>query len=250
MKAIRFFLAITWAAVCMSILSEWTFAQDTRPVLVELFTSAGCSNCPPAEKSLEFLKSQQPIGGADVITLAFHVDYYDTTLWSDPLASPMFTRRQELYGKQFRLDSIFTPQVIIQGKTPVAGVDMNRTISAIHDAIKLPAGKIDAFIDSGRLKINASGLPAHQGATLYVAIVEDGAPAKSFSGGERSGDSVVRELSGVGIVAENQSELSIETQIPLRPEWKNSYYVIFVQNNFNRRVLAVTKLITSDGRKG
>ncbi len=250
MKAVRFVLAVTWAAVCIVVQPGWTFAQDTRPILVELFTSAGCSNCPPAEKSLEFLKSQQPIGGADVITLAFHVDYYDTTVWRDPLASPMFTRRQELYGKQFRLDSVYTPQVIIQGKTPVAGVDMNRTISAIQEALKLPAGRIAAVIESGRLKISVSELPAHQGATLYIAVVEDGAPANSFSGGERSGDSVVRELSGVGIVAESQSELSTETQVPVRPEWKNVYYVIFVQNNFNRRVLAVTKLITSGDRKG
>ena len=248
MRAVRLLKAMTASiSLCLALLPTTAVNQrvQQRPVLVELFTAAGCSNCPPAERSIEFLHKQQPLTDIEIITLAFHVDYWDTTVWRDPLASPMFTRRQELYGKQFKLDSVYTPQVIVQGKTPVVGVDMNRTISAIHEVSKSAIGKIDAGVVDGMLDIDISNLPPHQIATVYLAAVQDDAPAVSFSGEKRSGNSVVRTLSGIGSIAEHQSELKLKTELPANSEWKPASYVIFVQNNLNRRVLAVKKIPAS-----
>ncbi|TAL43473.1 MAG: DUF1223 domain-containing protein, partial [Chitinophagaceae bacterium] len=102
--------------------------------LVELFTSEGCSSCPPADELIE--EVQEKYSGKNVIALSYHVDYWDRLGWKDPFSSADFTNRQEYYGGIFRLNSIYTPQAVINGETEFVGSNSAKLISSIEERLK------------------------------------------------------------------------------------------------------------------
>ncbi len=131
-------------------------AQETaaeHPVLVELFTSQGCSSCPPAEAVLANLA-----GRPSVIALAWHVDYWDGLGWKDPYSLPIATARQKTYRAQFARESIYTPQVVIDGADEIAGFNARGIDGLIAKAAKRPqAGPTLTLEASDRLVVGTAG---------------------------------------------------------------------------------------------
>ncbi|MBQ0717637.1 MAG: DUF1223 domain-containing protein [Sulfitobacter litoralis] len=134
------------------------FAQD-RPVVVELFTSQGCSSCPPADEMFAALSERE-----DVIALAFHVDYWDYIGWKDPFGAPAHAERQRAYAMTGGRTSIYTPEMIVNGKTDVVGAKPVELMEAINKH-KSDAAQVDLRIarDGDTLEIKAQTLSGAAG---------------------------------------------------------------------------------------
>ena len=182
--------------------------QTTRtPVLVELFTSEGCSSCPPADALLAKLDHGQPIDGAEIIVLGEHVDYWDNGGWHDRFSSHQYTERQNEYCGRLHVDSSYTPQMIVDGTDQFVGNDGAHAVRAILHAAQNSKVKLTLSqpVVDGR-KISASvSVPASTAqirGDLYAALV-DPTDTTEVRGGENGGHhlqhvGVVRSLQRVG----------------------------------------------------
>ena len=108
------------------------------PVLVELFTSEGCSSCPPADDVLARLEQDQPFPNVEIIALGQHVDYWNYLGWSDPFSAPAFSQRQGDYARAFARDGVYTPQMVVDGRAEFPGGNGAKARGAIIDAAKSP----------------------------------------------------------------------------------------------------------------
>jgi len=145
-------------------------ATDARPpVVVELFTSQGCSSCPPADEMLIEL-AMRP----DVIALSLHVDYWDYIGWKDPYGSPMITKRQQRYAAALGLRYVFTPQIIVDGGESMVGSDRGAVESAIATA-RARQKTVDVSFrpDGGGVVVIAAGQAPKAGATVWQAIYDE-----------------------------------------------------------------------------
>lgn len=120
-----------FAALGLSVMTVAAAAQG--PVVVELFTSQGCSNCPPVDELLAQLAEQE-----DVIALALHVDYWDYIGWADTFADPAFTERQHAYARAAGSTVVYTPQLMIGGQTPMVGHQPMAVFNEIMDHADAP----------------------------------------------------------------------------------------------------------------
>jgi hypothetical protein len=218
-----------------------------QPVLVELFTSEGCSSCPPADRALTLLEKQQPVNAADAVTLELHVDYWDGPSWKDAFSSAMYTQRQQEYASAFKLDSDYTPQMVVDGQSEFVGSDLGKATSVIGKSAESIKGKIDAKVNGDLVKISVKNLPHHEAATVFLAAAEDNL-SSDVSGGENAGaklshTSVVRELTAAGMIDKDNDKFDVEIALPSQPSWKkeNLRYVIFVQENASRKILGVSR---------
>jgi len=219
-----------------------------KSVLVELFTSEGCSSCPPADRTLAFLKKEQPVAGADVITLAYHVDYWNYIGWTDRFSSPQFSRRQESYTGKFALDSIYTPQIIVDGNAQFTGSDGGRAAGEIGKAAETRKGTAALSLTNGELKAAFADLPPTEGATVHLAIAEDDLSSDVERGENRGSKlqhvSVVRELRDIGKIGAGLSGGEASAKVEFKPEWKkaNLHLVVFAQDEKTKNILAVAAI--------
>lgn len=167
------------------------------PVLVELFTSEGCSDCPPADRLLELLDTKQPISGAQAIVLSEHVTYWNHQGWTDPFSLDDIDLRQKEYGDQFKLDSVYTPQAVIDGSTQLVGNNATGLETAIEHATATPKKTLsiaNAHWDKDAVSFSVQ-VPTDKGSKLVAALAADATGSK-ITRGENAG----RTLHHVAVV--------------------------------------------------
>lgn len=215
-----------------------TAMAETRPVVVELFTSQGCSSCPPADAFLHELSQRE-----DVIALALHVDYWDYIGWKDSFAQPAFTQRQKAYAKTAGRRSVYTPQMIVAGQDHVVGTHEEDAKSLIlrHAAVQTGVSVALERAPDGRLVIRGV---AGQGAVgpLSVHLVRY-APSQQveITRGENAGRlmdyaNVVTEWSTIG-----EWDLSAPLQI-MAPSGGNQPAVVILQRKGAGPIVAAARL--------
>src|SRR5882724_3163468 len=164
------------------------------PVLLELFTSEGCSSCPPADMLLEMLDQKQPIEGAELIVLSEHVDYWDRLGWKDPFSSAQYTARQQDYTNKFNLDGVYTPQLVVDGRFGFVGSNAREASAAIQKAIReqktaLTISNVARNGNQISAHIELPAVPQYGKGTkalLYVAIADNRAESQ-VARGENAG---------------------------------------------------------------
>jgi hypothetical protein len=215
-----------------------TRADEARvPVLVELFTSEGCSSCPPADALLARLVREQPVRGVEIVALSEHVDYWDSLGWRDPYSSAVFTERQQAYAGRLRRFNIYTPQAVVDGHDDVLGSDEDGIRTAAAHAAKGGHGTIDARRSGNGVHVTVA-LPQHRGAEVFLAAVDDPPPAR-VARGENAG----RTLSHVSVVRELKRVARIDGtiwagEVPVDARVARLRLVAFVQEQASGRILA------------
>ncbi|VAW00771.1 hypothetical protein that often co-occurs with aconitase [hydrothermal vent metagenome] len=213
-------------------------ASATHPVLVELFTSQGCVNCPKANRLLAELASDP-----NVIALSLAVDYWDYLGWKDTFAMSDFTRRQRAYGKHLQARRPYTPQIIVDGKVLIKGINQSK----IRKTIKRLSGKsatgpqisLTNIGDQMRLEISEGTAPK-EGAVILIADYIPGVQKIKIAAGENKGKeldqvNMVTKLRPIGIWNGEAMTINI-------PAITDGSCIAILQENGPGRVLAVTRL--------
>jgi hypothetical protein len=223
-------------------------ATTATPVLVELFTSEGCSDCPPADALLAKL-DQQYVPGAQVIVLSEHVDYWNHQGWTDPFSSALFTNRQQAYSARFGLNTIYTPQMVVDGDNQFVGSDGRQAVSAIErerSAQKLNVGISDVRREGDDLVFTLAAPAAEKhDADAYLALAQNHATSQ-VKDGENSGRtlsyvSVVRILTSVGEVkGDKPLNKTVRVKLGSLASNRDLRMIVFVQEHNAGRVLGAT----------
>lgn len=221
------------------------------PVLVELFTSEGCSSCPPADALLSRLEKTQPVAGAEVIPLALHVDYWNHLGWADPFSSAEFSARQGEYASAYGREGVYTPQMIVDGVKEFPGGNSSRALDSIGRAAREPKAEVRLRREAGpagvRLGVRIEKLPKlSEGERAYVLLaVTEGDLANDVRRGENAGRKlghvgVVRRLTTLGPVDGAGGTFEAEADVAPEKNWRreNLKAVVFAQESGSRRVLA------------
>ena len=213
----------------------------TPPVLVELFTSEGCSSCPPADEFLEQMDAAQPVPGVQLIVLSEHVDYWNHDGWQDPYSSAVLTERQGGYVRSLRLNTAYTPQFIVDGAIELkgSGPELTQTLLKASAAPKVPVRISSLRVETGsqallRAHIDVDGTSQKHSAEIFVVVALDHAESQVLRG-ENTGRhlthvAVAQEFIKVGKL-EKQKAFNQDFQVKLKPgtDPANIRIIAFVQ---------------------
>jgi hypothetical protein len=256
-------LALTFLT-CLAFLStakaQTSAGAGRTPVVVELFTSEGCSSCPPADTLLQKLAAQQPVPGAEIIALEEHVDYWNHDGWVDPFSSPEWTQRQAVYTALTKKD-VYTPELVVDGQSQFLGSDeqaaeleIEKAAHGVKTDVAITPGKPEGkgsqrfTVSVGKLAGNKSG----EVAEVWLAVTEDGLHS-SVSLGENAGHvlhhvATLRSLRKIGAADASGASASFtgDTLVKFNSHWDpaNLHVTVFVQEKKSRVILgaASTKI--------
>jgi hypothetical protein len=219
------------------------------PVVVELFTSEGCSSCPPADTLLKKLEEEQPVGNAEVIALEEHVDYWNQQGWTDPFSSPDATFRQQQYAATFKSDAPYTPQMIVDGRSEFVGSRERQARDEIEQAAKTPRVEISLTPKSSMAKgaeqfsVQVAKLTGDS-AEVWLAVTERQLHS-DVKAGENAGENlhhaaVVRSLRKIGDAKPgNDVAFTGNPNVKIDSKWKleNLHVVVFAQEKKSRHII-------------
>jgi hypothetical protein len=180
------------------------------PVVLELFTSQGCSSCPPADRLLSELIAGGRVGERAVIPMSFHVDYWNDLGWADPFSLAGWSQRQRQYAEALGERGVYTPQLVIGGRAHLVGSERRKLASAIAAAPPTRPLQVTATWSDGAVQVRASG--ARPGEELWLALWQDGLTTQILRGEnhgeELRNDHVVRRL--VALAADGTATVTFD----------------------------------------
>jgi hypothetical protein len=218
-----------------------------QPVVVELFTSEGCSSCPPADAMLRKLSHQRNTSIANLILLEEHVEYWNDGGWHDRFSGPTYTQRQYDYVKDLHLKTAYTPQIVIDGHLQASGNSPSQVEQFLLEAAKAtkPATVSLHLASPEKLQVTIDN-PSKTKMEVLLAVTEDDL-ATDVRGGENGGrtlthSAVVRELHKVGSTSDDKFDKVIN--LPRKPDWKKGDLraIVLVQNPSSGEILGAAQV--------
>jgi hypothetical protein len=232
-------------------------ADNPSPIVVELFTSEGCSSCPPADALLlKLMETQRPEQGS-VVALEEHVDYWDQLGWRDPFSSHEWTWRQENYAATLGKGNVYTPQMVVDGRVEFVGSREREAKRVIEEQARKPKASVsvtpaDSSDGKERFSVHVGKLTdsrADDTPEVWLAITETGLHSE-VTRGENAGEdlhhsAVVRTLRKIGFANAKDSEISFagEATLAFNRDWKrdNLRAVVFVQEKNSREIVGAAE---------
>ena len=254
---IRVLIILALLALCW-IVSVAARAQDSAPpaqpqpqpaVVVELFTSEGCSDCPPADDLLNAIARQSSSGKLNIIPLAFHVTYWDQYGWHDRFDDNRYTERQQNYQTQFHTPSIYTPQSVIDGRYEAVGNSRVKVLGLLQRAANDPKPvSVELTVNGDSLAVTTHASGKASGKVL-LAITQDDLSTEVKAGENKSKtlhhDAVVRSLETLGKLKDG--EFSKTVSLKLKNDWVRDklHAIVLVQDNDDHILGAGTTVLSS-----
>jgi len=230
------------------------------PVIVELFTSEGCSSCPPADAFLRKLDALQPINGVQVIGIEEHVDYWNHDGWVDAYSAPQWTDRQQEYVAKFKDKSPYTPEMVVDGVKEMVGIIPGAVLNAIRAAaqqesvqVSIQPGAADgAHAEQFEIRVTPGSAKPPK-ADVWLAVTEDDLQA-NVTGGENKGSmlqhgSVVRSLEKIGAIpGKGGAAFTDDRRVKFKSNWKtpNLHVVVFVQDHKTLQIVGAASAKIAD----
>jgi hypothetical protein len=250
-------LAVSWPSESLSASPD----SNAKPIIVELFTSEGCSSCPPADALLLNLEKTQSVQGANIIAIEEHVDYWNHDGWIDPYSSSDWTQRQIDYVTRFKDKEPYTPQLIVDGQVEMTGGQEQKVVQAIQQAAGQPRTDVTLTAatstpDGAQIDVRLGKLTGnsdHDTAEVWMAVTESGL-SSSVGAGENAGKklyhaSVLRSLHKIG-VANPQSDSAFEAsqKVKFKSSWnrRNLQVAVFIQEKKSMRILGAAAVGVSN----
>lgn len=229
--------------------------QAPKPVLVELYTSEGSANCPPADDLLTRFQKEQPVAGVRIIALSFHVDIWDAFGWKDPFATPVATQRQADYNKYFEDSSAYTPEMVVDGSFSLVGSLEQQALTALERMAKNEKLDVDIKKDGKEVTVSVANVAGTKGSgkvEVWLAVTEDGL-VSDVKKGENAGKKlahtgVVRSLQLLGAIEVGQASFTATAKPNLAFAWKkeNLRAVAWLQAVGSHKVLGVADIKLKD----
>ncbi len=222
-------------------------ASYFEPVaVVELFTSEGCSSCPPADRILSRLTAETQRDHRRIYTLSFHVDYWDRLGWRDPYSSSANSDRQRQYAELMKLQSVYTPQMIVNGRIEFVGSDQSKLNDAIKKALSLNStasfSKLNVTAKEGqKIAVNYEAKGDIKGCEIHFALVskhESTAVKRGENGGHQlDHTNVVRQFLTIPAAAQGEATFDLS---PV-PDGNNWLVIAYIQHTDDLRIIAAAE---------
>jgi hypothetical protein len=248
LKRIRIAAGVLTTFLAVLLAGHGQTTAQPHATLVELFASEGCSSCPPADALLRELNGKTTSSGQLVVGISEHVTYWNSLGWTDPFSASAYTDRQNSYGSRFHLDSVYTPQMVVNGEQQVLGSDRNAVLRAVRETDH--PGPLSVRIVSATAKDNSlivtysihGSFPGNS-ADLFAVIADDVAQS-SVLRGENSGHklahvSVARSITRIAPVKDADIENTVRLPLDNGSHSSARHLVLFVQSAHLGPVLSV-----------